>query len=82
MARPDPRVEPREYATFVSDCYRQHSVTYREGRMTEAVYRATLYALGWRGDDITTEVNLNAPDPKPPIVEKYKVVGGKVVQNR
>lgn len=38
-SRPDPRYEPAEYATFVADVYRQHSTTYREGRMSEAVYR-------------------------------------------
>lgn len=80
MSRPDPRTEPAEYARFISDCYLQHTATFSAGRMSEPVYRATLYALGWRGQDIDTEVALNRPDPKPVQLPKYKVVGGKVVQ--
>lgn len=64
MVRPDPRTEPVEFAQFVVDSYRAHSTAYRTGRMTEAVYRASLHALGWRGRDINTECALNAPETK------------------
>lgn len=64
MVRPDPRTEPVEFAQYVVDSYRAHSTAYRGGWMTEAVYRASLYALRWRGRDIDTEVALNAPEKK------------------
>jgi hypothetical protein len=37
---------------------------YREGNWSEAVFKASLYALGLRGRDIETEVNLNYPKRK------------------
>ena len=37
---------------------------FKAGEMTEAVYRACLYALGMRGEDISTEVRLNWPEKK------------------
>lgn len=80
--RPDPRFEPSEYAEFVADAYRRHSAAYHTRVMSEAVYRASLYALGWRGQDIDMEISLNAPEPVPVREPKYTVVGGKVVQNR
>lgn len=80
--RPDPRTEPREYAQYVADRYRVHSASYRSRDMSVHVYRASLYALGWRGQDIETEVSLNAPEPLPPPKQRYRIVGGAVVQNR
>lgn len=80
MTRPDPRFEPREFAEFVADSYKRHSAAYRAGKMSEPVYRASLYALGWRGHDIGVECRLNAPEPQAPPRDKYKIVGGKVVE--
>ena len=37
------------------------SCQFARGQMTEAVYRASLYAAGMRGDAIETEVRLNRP---------------------
>ena len=37
---------------------------FKAGEMSEEVYRACLYALGMRGQDITTEVHLNWPEKK------------------
>lgn len=62
MVRPDSRSDPVEFAAYVAAAYRRHSAAYRAGTMSEAVYRASLYALGWRGDDIRVECHLNAPE--------------------
>lgn len=75
VVRPDPRTEPAEYAQYVADSYMRHTAAYRSGTMSEAVYRASLYALGWRGQDIDIECRLNAPEPKPPVREKYRSCG-------
>ena len=37
---------------------------FKAGEMSEEVYRACLFALGMRGQDITTEVRLNWPEKK------------------
>ena len=37
---------------------------FKAREISEEVYRASLFALGMRGQDITTEVNLNWPDKK------------------
>ena len=37
------------------------SAEFKAGEMTEAVYRASLYALGLRLDDIDHQVRFNAP---------------------
>lgn len=34
---------------------------FKSGEITEVVYRASLFALGYRGEDINTEVRLNQP---------------------
>ncbi len=40
------------------------SAEFKAGEMTEAVYRASLFALGFRGDDISMEVRRNWPEKK------------------
>lgn len=62
--RPDRRSDPVAFHAYVAGEYKHWSDQYANGHITEAVYRATLHALGWRGQDITTEVNLNAPKVK------------------
>jgi hypothetical protein len=62
VARPDPRTEPVDFAAHVASEYTRWSAEYRAGRVTRAVYAATLHCLGWRGADIATELALNAPN--------------------
>jgi len=41
------------------------SAEFKAGEMTEPVYRASLFVLGFRGDDISMEVRRNWPEKKP-----------------
>lgn len=41
--------------------YEARTREFKVGDITEAVYRANLFALGYRGKDIDTEVRLNRP---------------------
>lgn len=73
--------ESRERVDLHVEALARLAHEYHTRVISEAVYRASLFAKGLRGRDITTEVNLNWPDPLPVAKEKYRVENGKVVLN-
>lgn len=44
--------------------YQARTDEYRSGVISEEVYRASLFVLGYRGEDISMEVRLNWPEKK------------------
>ncbi len=54
------RTDP-ERPRLIDDRIVTANCRFARGEMTEAVYRATLYGAGKRGDEIETEVRLNRP---------------------
>ena len=61
MSLPNPRIDPIEYREAVEERLAKTNRLFRTGSMTIAVYQATLYGLGMRGQAIETETNLNWP---------------------
>lgn len=50
----------------VIERYEARTDEFKSGEITEIVYRASLFALGYRGEDINIEVRLNQPAPSTP----------------
>jgi hypothetical protein len=44
--------------------YEARTAEYKAGEISEAVYGAYLYGLGYRGSALRSEVNLNRPEKK------------------
>lgn len=61
MSRMDRGINPQDAAETFRWRYNEACRAFKAGEMTEAVFRATLFGLGYRGGEISSEVNLNWP---------------------
>ena len=55
--------------------YNEACRLFTAGQMSEAVFGATLFGLGWRGQELRSEINLHEP-PRPPALAPQKFVSG------